>query len=78
MTDWKAVGLGALLNVVLTVVLTIAVFPLFFLGPVLGGFLAAYMNLSAITSPFVMLRFLSMFSGWKTRLLKSFSESFTM
>ena len=44
MTDWKAVGMGAILNAVLTIVLTIAVFPLFFLGPLIGGFLTAYLS----------------------------------
>jgi hypothetical protein len=43
MTDWKAIGIGALINAVLTIVLTIVLFPLFFLGPVIGGFLATYM-----------------------------------
>ncbi|BDZ67425.1 hypothetical protein [Methanobacterium ferruginis] len=37
MIDWKAVGVGSLINAVLTIVLTISVFPLFFLGPIIGG-----------------------------------------
>lgn len=44
MTDWKAIGLGAIINAVLTIVLTLAVFPLFFLGPVIGGFITTYMS----------------------------------
>jgi hypothetical protein len=44
MTDWKAVGIGALINSVLTIVLTIGFFPLFFLGPVIGGLITTYMS----------------------------------
>jgi len=44
MTDWKAVALGSIINAVLTIVLLLAVFPLFFLGPLLGGFLTAYLS----------------------------------
>ena len=44
MTDWKAIGIGALINAVLTIVLTIIMFPLFFLGPVIGGFMATYLS----------------------------------
>lgn len=44
MTDWKAVGLGGVVNAVLTIVLSIAIFPLFFLGPLLGGLLTAYIS----------------------------------
>ena len=43
MTDWKAVGIGALVNAVLTMVFTLVLFPLFFLGPVIGGFMATYL-----------------------------------
>lgn len=44
MTDWKSVGIGALANVVLTMILTIVLFPLFFLGPVIGGLLTTYLS----------------------------------
>ncbi len=44
MTDWKAIGIGALVNAVLTIVLSVIIFPLFFLGPVIGGFLATYLS----------------------------------
>ena len=43
MTDWKTIGIGALVNAVFTMVLTLIFFPLFFLGPVIGGFLATYL-----------------------------------
>lgn len=45
MVDWKAVALGSIINAVLTIVLTIAFFPLFFLGPIAGGMLATYMGI---------------------------------
>ena len=35
MTDWKAVGTGALLNAVLTIILTFVAFPVSFLGPLI-------------------------------------------
>lgn len=44
MTDWKAVGLGSITNVVLTIVLSLAFFPLFFLGPLAGGLLTVYFS----------------------------------
>ena len=44
MTDWKAIGLGAIINSVLTLVLLLAFFPLFFLGTLIGGFLTAYLS----------------------------------
>ena len=43
MTDWKAIGIGAIINAVLTMVLTLIMFPLFFLGPVIGGFITTYL-----------------------------------
>lgn len=43
MTDWTAIGIGGLVNAVLTVVLAIAFFPLFFLGPIIGGFVTVYL-----------------------------------
>lgn len=44
MIDWKAVAVGSLVNAVLTIVLTISVFPLFFLGPIVGGLVATYIG----------------------------------
>ena len=43
MTDWTAIGIGGLVNAVLTVVLALVVFPLFFLGPIIGGFVTVYL-----------------------------------
>lgn len=42
--DWKIIGLSALINAVLTMVLSIIFFPLLFLGPITGGFLASYFS----------------------------------
>jgi hypothetical protein len=44
MIDWKAVGVGSIINAALTIVLTVAFFPLFFLGPLVGGLLATYIG----------------------------------
>lgn len=44
MTDWKAIAIGSLVNAVLTMVFTLVLFPLFFLGPVIGGFMATYLS----------------------------------
>lgn len=44
MIDWKAVGVGSLINAVLTLVLMVSFFPLFFLGPVIGGLVATYIG----------------------------------
>jgi hypothetical protein len=44
MTDWKAITLGSIINAVLTIVLLLAVFPLFFLGPIVGGILTSYLS----------------------------------
>lgn len=44
MTDWKAIVIGSIINAVLTIVFLLAVFPLFFLGPLIGGILTAYLN----------------------------------
>lgn len=43
MIDWKTIGIGALINAVLTMVLALIMFPLFFLGPVIGGFITTYL-----------------------------------
>ena len=43
MTDWIAVGIGGLVTAVLTIVLALVVFPLFFLGPLIGGFVTVYL-----------------------------------
>ena len=42
--DWKIIGISALLNAVLTIVLSLIFFPLLFLGPLTGGFLASYLS----------------------------------
>jgi hypothetical protein len=42
--DWKNIGLGALINIVLTVPILIFFYPLFFLGPLIGGFLSSYLT----------------------------------
>ena len=40
--DWKIIGLSALINAALTVILSLIFLPLSFLGPLIGGFLASY------------------------------------
>ena len=40
--DLKIIGLGALINIILTTLLSLFYFPLFFLGPLIGGFLSSY------------------------------------
>jgi hypothetical protein len=40
--DWKIIGLGALINTVLTITLSYILFPLIFIGPIIGGFLSSY------------------------------------
>ena len=42
--NWKIIGLSALVNTVLTIILSLIFFPLFFLGPLSGGFLASYLS----------------------------------
>ena len=42
--DWKIIGLSALINAVLTIVLSLIFLPLIFLGPLTGGFLASYLS----------------------------------
>jgi hypothetical protein len=42
--DWKIIGLSALINTALTIVLSLIFFPLLFLGPLTGGFLSSYLN----------------------------------
>ncbi len=44
MADWKIIGLSGLFNAALTIILIIIFFPLFFLGPLIGGFLASYFS----------------------------------
>lgn len=43
MTDWTAVGIGGLVTAGLTIVLALVFFPLFFLGPIIGGFVTVYL-----------------------------------
>jgi hypothetical protein len=40
--DWKIIGISALINAAITSVLSLIFFPLAFLGPIIGGFLASY------------------------------------
>jgi hypothetical protein len=42
--DWKIIGLGAMVNIILTTMLSLLFFPLFFLGPLIGGFLSSYLT----------------------------------
>jgi hypothetical protein len=42
--DLKIIGLSALVNAALTIVLSLILFPLLFLGPLTGGFLASYLS----------------------------------
>lgn len=43
MTDWISIGIGAVVNAALTIVLALVFFPLFFLGPIIGGFITVYL-----------------------------------
>ena len=40
--DWKIIGTSALINAAITSVLSAIFFPIAFLGPIIGGFLASY------------------------------------
>lgn len=40
--DWKIIGISALINAAITSFLSFVFFPLAFLGPLVGGFLASY------------------------------------
>jgi hypothetical protein len=42
--DWKNIGIGAVVNAALTIILSWIFSPLFFLGPIMGGFLASYLG----------------------------------
>ena len=42
--DLKIIGLGALIYIILTTLLSLFYFPLFFLGPLIGGFLSSYLT----------------------------------
>lgn len=42
--DWKLIGSGAIINAILTVILSLIFFPISFLGPIIGGFLASYLS----------------------------------
>jgi hypothetical protein len=42
--DLKVIGLGALINVALTVLLSYIFLPSIFIGPIIGGFLSSYLS----------------------------------
>ena len=44
MADWNIIGLSGFASATIAIVLSIFYFPLFFLGPLLGGFLAVYFS----------------------------------
>lgn len=46
MADWKIICLSGLVGAVLSFVLSLVYFPLFILGPFIGGFLASYFSRS--------------------------------
>lgn len=46
MADWKLICLSGLVNAVLSFVFFLLYFPLFLLGPFIGGFLASYLSKS--------------------------------
>lgn len=41
--DWKIIGLSGLINAILTIMIFWIFVPLFFIGPLIGGFLASYL-----------------------------------
>lgn len=42
--DWKIIGIGSFINIVLTSIFSLIFFPLFFLGPIIGGFFSSYLT----------------------------------
>ncbi len=44
MAEWKIIGLSALINSGLTILIITLIVPLFFLGPLIGGFLSSYLS----------------------------------
>jgi hypothetical protein len=42
--DWKTIGLGALINAALTILLSMVYAPLLLLGPLIGGFFSSYLS----------------------------------
>ena len=42
--DWKIIGLGSFINIILTTIFSLIFFPLFFLGPLIGGFFSSYLT----------------------------------
>jgi hypothetical protein len=42
--EWKIIGLSSLINATLTIFLSLIFFPLFILGPFIGGFLSSYIS----------------------------------
>lgn len=46
MADWKAISIGGVISAILTIILVLVFYPLFFIGPIIGGFLASYWSKS--------------------------------
>lgn len=46
MADWKIICLSGLVNAILSFIFSLVYFPLFVLGPFIGGFLASYFSQS--------------------------------
>lgn len=42
--NWKLVGIGSLVNVILTIFLTMIYLPLSLIGPFIGGFIVSYFS----------------------------------
>ena len=42
--NWKIIGLSGLINAFLAIILSLIFFPLFFLGPLIGGFFSSYFS----------------------------------
>ncbi len=42
--DWKTIGIGAIINAALTIILSWIFLPSFFLGPIAGGFITSYLS----------------------------------
>jgi hypothetical protein len=44
MAEWNIIVLSGVINAIISIILVIIFFPLFFLGPLTGGFLASYLS----------------------------------